>query len=322
MCQSLITQPCSLNSTPQNPSRCLLTSAKKNPLLLNEINQKAEIHPRVYLVIFRFVPCNRGFDPSDDDHLHSIERDNDLPAHSISAVSWCKCLDKCSPNQAMATLKVACTNPDTANRLLTGRIRVVNHLVTVQKDIRIPIRYVKCQGYGHIQDSCIGVDKCANCTSEFHRSDASDRPPACVSYGPGSQHPSTSLACPVFLKKCNALDECFPENSMPYFPPNNSWTWAAAPTNPPPLEFPLPPPQQANPRQRSLRPAHQTSHFGNERPQQARPSPLQSRQSDNGWPSQRQHQTTLPNAWGSQPKTFSSSASSSHRDPPHQSSSQ
>ena len=213
-----------------------------------------------------------------------------------------------------------CTNPDTANRLLTGRIQVVNHLVTVRKDTHIPIRCVKCQRYRHIQDSCIGVDRCANCASEFHRADVCDRAPACVSCSPDSRHPSTSPACPTFLKKCSALDEPFPENTMPYFPSTNSWTWATAPANPPQPESPLPLPQQANPRQCSLRPDRQTIHRDDVSSQQTRRPPPQPRQSDNGWPSQRQCQTTLHNAWGNQ--TNAPSASSSRRDPVQQPSSQ
>ena len=160
-----------------------------------------------------------------------------------------------APNQATATLKVACSTPDSANRLLTGRIQVDDHLVDVHKDIRILVRCVKCQGYGHIQDWCIGIERCANCTSEFHKADTCDRAPACISCGPNSHHPSTSPACPTFISKCNTLDGCFPENSMHYFPSNDSWTWAAAPTNLPPPEMVLPPPQQASSRQRSIRPA-------------------------------------------------------------------
>ena len=219
----------------------------KNPALLAELNPRTRIRPRTYSVIFCFVPCNGPFDPNADEHLRNIENDNDLPANSIVAASWCKRPDRRSPSQTTATLKVACTNPDIANHLLTGRIRVEDHLVTVRKDIRIPLRCVKCQEYGHTQDACIGVEKCANCASEFHQSANCDRPPACVSCGPSSQHPSTSSTCPTFMQKCDALDLRFPENSMPYFPSTETWTWAAAPANPPPPSTSLPPPPAVRP---------------------------------------------------------------------------
>ena len=222
-----------------------------NSFLLSELSPKACIRPHTYAVIFRFVPCNGTFDPSLDDSLRTIEKENDLPTNAIIAASWCKHPDRRSPNQTTATLKVACANPDVANRLLTGHIRVDDHLVTVRKDLRIPIRCVKCQEYGHTQDNCIGVEKCANCASEAHRSDKCDRPPSCVSCGPGSNHPSTSSSCPSFARRCEALDGRFPENAMPYFPSREDWTWASVPTNPPPPPE-APPPFPARKCQRSL----------------------------------------------------------------------
>ena len=104
-------------------SKALFTDlCNDNLQLLYKISPKARIHPRAYMVIFCFVPCNGEFDPSDSAHLHNIERDNDLLANSINAASWCKCPDKHSPNQATATLKLACSTPDSANHLLTGHI--------------------------------------------------------------------------------------------------------------------------------------------------------------------------------------------------------
>ena len=229
----------------------------KDALLLNEVNPRARIRPRTYAVIFRFVPCDGSFDPNLDSHLRDLEKENDLPTNSIVAASWCKRPDRRSPNQTTATLKVACTSPDVANHLLTARIRIDDHLINVRKDIRIPIRCVKCQGYGHTQDGCIGVERCSTCASEFHRADSCDRQPSCVACGPGSQHPSTSPACPVFMQKCDALDRRFPENAMPYFPASESWTWAARPSNPSPPDNLLPP-QRANPGHRSIRPVRQS----------------------------------------------------------------
>ena len=226
-----------------------------------KLNPKAHIRPRTYAVIFRFVPCNGPFDPSSDEHLCNIENENDLPANSITAASWCKHPDRRSPNQTTATLKVACSNPDAANQMLTGHICINDHLVDVRKDIRIPLRCVKCQEYGHMQDLCIGVEKCSNCTSEFHGVDKCDRSPSCVSCGPGSQHPSTAPSCPSFIKKCEALDNRFSKNTMLYYPSRDSWTWAASPSNPPPPQKGPPLPQQL------VNPNHHSVHPNCQRPQ-------------------------------------------------------
>ena len=286
---------------------------EKNNFLLKELSPKARIRPRTYAVIFRFVPCDGSFDPNKEDHLRDIEKDNDLQANSISAASWCKRPNRRSPGQTTATLKVACTNPDIANSLLTGRIRVADHLVHVRKDLRIPIRCVRCQEYGHIQDTCIGVDRCSNCSSKFHQADKCDRAPSCISCGADSKHPSTSLSCPTFLRKCKALDGRFPENVMPCYPSKESWTWAAAPTNPPP-----PPPQeanaprfqQANPDHRSIRPQRQKPRRKEVRFEDPPTAPqAQARQVDDGWstvrrrqssPQRHQCQATITDIWGPQ----------------------
>jgi hypothetical protein len=274
----------------------------KNPTLLAKINPNAHIRPRAYTVIFRFVPCLGQFDPSIDEHLRIIERENDLTEGSISAASWCKRPDKRAPNQSTATLKVACLNPETANCLLTSRIRIEDHLVNVRKDLRIPTRCVKCQGYGHIQEACINTAKCANCSSESHTSNNCSRAPKCVSCSEGSSHPSTAPTCPTFIRKCAALDDRYPENAMPYFPTNENWTWATSPSNPPPSAALSPPPQQANPRHRhSPRPIRQNQRRHNSNlppPSHSLPN-SQPRQSDYGW-SRERHQTTLANAWGPQ----------------------
>ena len=65
-----------------------------NSFLLSELGPKAQICPGTYAVIFRFVPCNGPFNPSLDENLHNLERENDLPANSILAASWCKRPDR------------------------------------------------------------------------------------------------------------------------------------------------------------------------------------------------------------------------------------
>ena len=295
----------------------------KNDFLLRKLNPKARIRPRTYAVIFRFVPCNGPFDPSSDEHLRNVEIENDLPANSIIAASWCKRPDKRSPNQTTATLKVACSSPDTANQMLTGRIRVDDHLVDVRKDLRIPLRCVKCQEYGHMQDSCIGVAKCVNCSSESHSADKCDRSPSCVSCGPSSQHPSSSPSCPSFIKKCEALDSRFPENTMPYYPSKDSWTWAASPSNPPPpREAPPPLLQPSNPNHHSVRPIRQRPQHKEVRFDIPPPSGSQERETDDGWnpvrrrqgSPQRRRQTTISDIWGTQSTTRQTPR---HDEPPH-----
>jgi hypothetical protein len=110
-----------------------------NATLLAKINPKAHIRPCTFTMIFCFIPCDRQFDPSNTNHLRNLEHENDLPPGTVISAAWCKHPEKRSPNQSTATLKVQCTSPDSANRLITSHICVEDHLVNVHKDIWLPI---------------------------------------------------------------------------------------------------------------------------------------------------------------------------------------
>ena len=206
------------------------------------ISPSARIRPRTYPVIFQFVPCNGPFDPYVPEHLRELERENDLKANTISSATWCKRPEKRSPGQTSATLRVQCSDPQTANYLLKEHIRVADHLVSVHKDIKQPLRCVLCQQYGHFKDACINTEKCAICASEFHSSSSCINPnkPCCVSCQRGSNHLSSSPSCPTFIQKCKTLDTKLPKNAMPYFPTNERWTWVMNLSNPERPPSPLP----------------------------------------------------------------------------------
>jgi hypothetical protein len=55
-----------------------------------------------------------------------------------------------SPNQTTVNLRIRCTTPASANFLLRDRIRIEGQLVTARKDLKIPLRCNKRQGYGHL----------------------------------------------------------------------------------------------------------------------------------------------------------------------------
>jgi hypothetical protein len=200
-------------------------------LLLTSLGRSAHAKDKGYNLVFRFVPCQSSFDPSDLDHISAIETENGLDEGSITSASWIKNPERRSPNQHVASLKVICSSPEAANHLLRERIYVAGHVVTVRKDLREPIRCNKCQLYGHIRSACISDEKCAFCASSEHTT-ADCRPnqrPCCISCGPDSKHASSSRTCPTFIEKCSALDKRYPENAMPYFPTGDRWTWARAP---------------------------------------------------------------------------------------------
>ena len=56
---------------------------EKNDFLLKELSPKACIHSWAYTIIFKFIPCDRSFDLSNDEHLCNVEEENDLYCSSI-----------------------------------------------------------------------------------------------------------------------------------------------------------------------------------------------------------------------------------------------
>jgi len=171
------------------------------------------------------------FDLKNADCISELENTNNIPPGPISSASWLKRTDRHSPNQTVASLKVTCTSPKTANHLLCKKVFVAGQVVTVRKDLREPIRCNKCQEFGHIRLECKNTEICAHCASPSHTTTSCppSRPPHCHSCGPESAHPSYSRKCPSFISKCESLNAKYPENSMPYFPMGKSWTWAKSP---------------------------------------------------------------------------------------------
>jgi hypothetical protein len=218
-------------------------------LLTASLGRSARVKAKAYHLVFRFVPCQSSFDPSDLDHISAIETENSLEPGSISSASWLKNPERRSPNQHVASLKVTCSSPEAANHLLRERVYIAGHVVNIRKDLREPIRCNKCQLYGHIRSACISDEKCAYCASSDHTT-AECRPDQRPVASPVAPTPTTQAPlAPArpFKEKCTALDARYPENTMPYFPTGERWTWARAPpklsTSPPQLQ----PLQQPNP---------------------------------------------------------------------------
>ena len=86
--------------------------------ILSQFCTSARIRPRLFPLIFRFVPCKGSFDPEDASHIRDMEEDNGAPPNSIASAVWCKKPDLRSANQQTANLKVFCSSPDNANFFL------------------------------------------------------------------------------------------------------------------------------------------------------------------------------------------------------------
>ncbi|KAF8798453.1 hypothetical protein BYT27DRAFT_7123052, partial [Phlegmacium glaucopus] len=128
----------------------------------------ATIKAKGYNLIFKFVPCTGNLDPSNAECIVDLKTSNNLQPGSISSATWLKRVDRHSPNQKVASLKVVCSSPETANHLLCEKVFIEGQTVTTRKDLCEPLRCNKCQLFGHIRAACKNKEVCAHCASETH----------------------------------------------------------------------------------------------------------------------------------------------------------
>jgi len=132
-------------------------------------------------------------------HLLELEYDNNLTLNSITSAMWLKCPDHCFNTQTTVFLKVICSTPEMANHLLSKRVYVAGHSITVTKDLHKSIHCNKCQGYGHIHAACQGPKTCVYCTSKsyFIAECPLYTPSACISCWAIAQ---AKIACTSFYQ--------------------------------------------------------------------------------------------------------------------------
>ena len=192
----------------------------KDKNLLTCICSTVKIQTRTCQVVMKFVPCDGSFLPEDKSQMRVLETEHNLEVGSIVAASWIK-KPKCrTPNQKTVNVKVFCSSPITANRLLTEWIFIANSRVVVIKDTWEPICCNKCQEYSHIHKQCENVERCATCTRTHPTSECNyPNDSHCISCSTSSKHTSSKECnCPQFLKHASDIDVCLPENTMLYFP--------------------------------------------------------------------------------------------------------
>lgn len=280
-----------------------------NTILSPTLGNSSIIKHRRYNLIVKFVPCNGIFDPTDPSHISFFESDNNLNPDSILSAGWIKHPDRRAPRQTVASLRIACANPQIANYLIKERVYIANHLVKVYKDLVEPMRCNKCQQYGHLRASCPNVERCASCASPDHTTLKCHpkNPPTCITCGPNSTHPSSHRSCPSFAAKCIDTDTRHPENALPYFPTNESWTWVP---NPPKLSLTKPthiPPRQPSPPRSSHTPPPSSQ------PRLNIPTSSRPRSAQGHHGTQRPYQSSLP-SYFSRSRSHSQSYQRSHVD--------
>ena len=183
----------------------------------------------------QFVPLQ--FKPDKDADLHSLEVVNRLPTGSIGHAQWIKPAYCRAPEQTCGHLLVVMTRPEDSNTVLTDRLLICQKRVYAEKCKKEPTRCLKCHGWEHVSYVCPQpFSICGTCVGCHRTSDCTNgNKPQCMSCRVDG-HASWSCHCPVFLHKCEEMDDGLMENQMPYFPTAEPWT------HPMQLSKPLPPP--------------------------------------------------------------------------------
>ncbi|OJA14337.1 hypothetical protein AZE42_13669, partial [Rhizopogon vesiculosus] len=168
--------------------------------------------------------------------LQSLEHENSLPEHSLTALRWIKPPLCCTKDQQKAFAILHIADAQTANDILKEGICIDKQRIAVRKDKREPIHCARCQRFGHIARNCSAArDACGTCGNQHRTADctASYRSEYCLNCK-SQHHMSWSRECPEFKRQCTLLDDKFPENRMPYFPTEEAWTQVTQLPKPPP----------------------------------------------------------------------------------------
>lgn len=207
----------------------------------------ASVKKRNHPMIAYYVPLN--LNTENPTHLAEITESNNLQPGDLVKVRWAKPPARRSPSQICGHLILTFSNPDAANRAKTEGLIICSKRVSVAKYKKEPIRCLKCQGWNHVAAECVQTDdRCGTCGATGHRTSAcTSNTPFCVNCDLEG-HTSWSRECPTFARKCREFDLKHPENTLPYYPSSEPWTWASEP-QPPDITHtpnPAPPPPIRN----------------------------------------------------------------------------
>jgi hypothetical protein len=189
----------------------------------------AFVQSRRFILIVPRVPTT--LNPSDDKHLREIEEANGLNPDSLAKAKWIKPERRRHQNQTHAFAKFTVETPELANRLIRDGMIIFGNRVRPFKQKQEPTQCLKCRLWGHFASECIvDEDICGTC-GDLHRTSSctSKGRRFCVSCK-SNNHASWDRNCPEFVRRCVLMDECIPENLMPFYPTDQDWTLAIRPS--------------------------------------------------------------------------------------------
>ncbi|KAG2058098.1 hypothetical protein BDR06DRAFT_876822 [Suillus hirtellus] len=173
---------------------------------LKDLDPDASLKERTYPIIIPFMPI--AFDPTSQQNREVLEDENGWKKDSILTACWIKLVEKRTSTQQVAHILITLTDSMAANMAICDGIMFGQLKLWPKKNQHEPMRYAKCQHYGHIARECIShTDTCTNCGNNHCTSDCTARDKQYCTTCESDEHPSWSQDCPTFQKKCEDTDK-------------------------------------------------------------------------------------------------------------------
>ena len=219
--------------------------------IIEALDIPASIKERRFSVIVPFLLISSEIETSE--WHRAVEEENNMPKGSIESANWIKPKNRRTPEQRVAHAIIHFADPTTANTVLRDGIYISQEKLHPRKDKREPVRCVRCQQWGHVAKDCKAAqDTCGTCGKNHRTNECNSyKTHYCVSCK-SDNHASWDRNCPEFENRCAGIDAKLPENSMPYFPTDETWTQVMLPPKPAPYRKP---PTQSPPNANQTRPA-------------------------------------------------------------------
>ena len=229
---------------PPNSTICGITEYRNKKLLIETNSHKATIWlkanatqilqpllghlikvlDRLYQVVARFMPVQFQMNA---EGIRKLEISANLPADSISHVTWLKNPEHRSPSQSCANVKIHCSSTMDANTLIlgSGHISHMGSQLHIHKEIRTPRTCNRCQRYSHFTQDCKEESStCAKCSKAHRTMECTTRRTKCTPCG-STDHQTNNEKCTKRIKHKNATIDKKPEALTPYYITDEQWTW-------------------------------------------------------------------------------------------------